>query len=251
MVKYKSTSGALPQFPKDILYIGNLQELKEISITGEWIKIGSMVKLSTLLEERRLPDYIKIPVKGIGSPSIRNLGTMGGNICNASPAGDTLPMLYALDVAIELSSAKGTRKVGIQDFIKGPGKTDIKPNEIMTGIFIKRTEFNRWGYRKVGARKANAISKLSVFCTAQIDQSSVRDIRISFGSVGPTVIRNREIEKEIVQIGVARLKQELGGILEAYADMLSPISDVRSTKDYRKDVSLNILKEIIEGDLIL
>ncbi|MCR3955908.1 MAG: FAD binding domain-containing protein, partial [Gudongella sp.] len=175
MVKYKSTRGALPAFPGDILYLGSLDELKAIEIRDDGIGIGAGVSLSSLILEKGLPDYIKAPVLGIGSPSIRNLGTIGGNICNASPAGDTIPFLYALDSILELKSLEGVRRMGIADFIKGPGKTELKADEILTGIFIPRPDFSRWGYRKVGARKANAISKLSVFYLADIRDSFLKD----------------------------------------------------------------------------
>ncbi len=195
MVKHQATSGALPDFSKNILYIGDLSELKGIEISQEGIRIGAGVKLSALLEEQGIPDYIKRPIQGIGSPAIRNLGTIGGNICNASPAGDSIPLFYALDARLKLVSTKGSRTIGISDFIKGPGKTDLGGDEILTELFIPSYDGHKWAYRKIGARKANAVSKLSVFIMATIDQSLIKDIRIALGAMGPIVIRSRVIEK--------------------------------------------------------
>lgn len=245
MVKHQAISGALPDFPKDILFIGDLNELQGIEITEKDFRIGAGVKLSALLEEKQIPDYMIKPIQGMASPSIRNLGTIGGNICNASPAGDTLPLLYALDAMLELASTRGVRWLKISEFIKGPGKTDIEVDEILTQILIPKLGEYKYGYRKIGVRKANAISKLSVFCLAEIEQSTIKDIRIALGSLGPIVIRSREIEEEIVGLEIEKLSGEIDDIVEAYGKIMTPISDVRSTMDYRRDVALGVLSEII------
>lgn len=251
MVKYKSWSGALPALPNTVVYIGDLEELKSIEIVNDYIYIGSAAKLSAILDLNGIPEYIRQPVKRIGSPPIRNLGTLGGNICNASPAGDSLPMLYALDAELELTSEEGSRLIQVSDFISGPGKTCLKPNEILTRIIIPKNHFNRWGFRKIGSRKANAISKLSVFFTASVDDSSLKDIRITFGALGPTIIRNRELENNLTEKGHNISTTDFEDAIEGYRNAISPISDVRSTKDYRSDVAVGILKEMIEKELMI
>lgn len=246
MVKYKTISGALADFPRDILFLGDLDELKEIEISRKAIRIGAAVKLSTLLKDQAIPPYIKKPLERIGSPAIRNLATIGGNICNASPAGDSLPLLYALDAILELSSSRGTRKVKIGDFIKGPGMTTLKVDEILSGIYLPRYDHYQWGFRKIGARKTNAISKLSIFWIYQSDQSLLKDIRLALGSLGPAVIRSRIIEKTMMGLTIEQLSGESDRILEAYGSVIAPIDDVRSTRAYRGDVALGILREILE-----
>ena len=104
MVKNKNTTSLLPKFNKDLLYVGNLNELKEIKEDENKIKIGAACTLSSLLRVERIPEVLKEAIRHIASPAIRNMGTIGGNICNASPAGDTLPILYALDAKLKLIS---------------------------------------------------------------------------------------------------------------------------------------------------
>lgn len=251
MVKYKSWSGALPALPGTVVYIGDLEELKSTEIVNDYIYIGSAAKLSAIIDLNGIPEYVRQPVKSIGSPPIRNLGTLGGNICNASPAGDSLPMLYALDAELELTSEEGSRLIQISEFILGPGKTCLKQNEILTRIIIQKNHFNRWDFRKIGSRKANAISKLSVFFTASVDNSSLEDIRITFGALGPTIIRRKELENNLTEKGHYISTADFENIIEGYRNALSPISDVRSSKDYRSDVAVGILKEMIEKELMI
>ena len=117
MVKYRRWNGMPPDFPLDVLNIGNLAELKRIEIAEDKIMIGATVTLSELMEHPFVPDYINLPIREMASPAIRNMGTLAGNLCNASSSGDSLPMLYALDAEVTLASVHGTRKLPIRQFI--------------------------------------------------------------------------------------------------------------------------------------
>lgn len=251
MVKNKSWGGTLPKFSRDILYMGDLEELKGIEIDQDKVVIGAATKISSIVNNALIPDYIRRPVRSIGSPAIRNLGSIGGNICNASPAGDSLPCLYALNAVLELSSTDRKRIIAISDFIIGPGKTILKEDEILTKIMIPLDNFTNWRFEKTGSRKANAIAKLSMFMASRILDGSIEDIRITFGALGPVVIRSHEIEERLIGADLSKDTGILDEVIEMYSTAISPISDVRSTRDYRHATAIGILKEMLQKELIL
>lgn len=251
MVKNKSWGGSLPKYSRDILYIGELDELKEIIIIQGKITIGAATKLSSIINSSWIPDYIRQPLRSIGSPAIRNLGSIGGNICNASPAGDSLPYLYALDAGLELSSIDGKRIIPISEFIIGPGKTILKEDELLTKIIIPVDSFTNWRFEKTGSRKANAIAKLSVFMASRLRDGSIEDIRITFGALGPIVIRSYETEKRLIGADLSKDSGLLDEVIEMYSSAISPISDIRSTRDYRRSTAVGLLKEMLLKELIL
>ncbi|BBE29999.1 xanthine dehydrogenase FAD-binding subunit XdhB [Tepiditoga spiralis] len=242
MVKYKNLS--IPNIKNTVIFISDLKELKNIKI-NEKIEIGACVTQSELIHSN-LPNIIKNISSQISSPAIRNLGTIGGNICNASPAGDLLPLLYSLDSKLTLQSYDSIQEVLIYDFIISPGKIKLKENEILTKISFKNINFNNIYYKKVGTRKSNALSKISFLGLANINnENKIEDIRISFGAVGPTVIRNKELENSLINKKVNDLR--INRILNSYSEVIKPIDDLRSTSKYRKTVSLNLLENFLRG----
>ncbi len=243
MIRHRALAGRLPAWHYDVLYIADIQALKEITIDDEQISIGACVTMAELLNHPKIPHFIKRPLMEIGSPAIRNTATLGGNIGNASPAGDALTMLVALDALILLRSKRnGERKVPIREFLTGPKQTSLKEDELIIKIMIPNTDFHVLYYKKVGARNANAITKLSLY--ALTDQHN-RDIRIAFGSMGPKIIRDRESELALLK---ADPKERVALALERYGQLLMPVDDVRSTKRYRKQVALNLLKDFMERE---
>lgn len=245
MVKYRGWSGTIVDFPKDILIIGHLRELQEISIENAAVKIGAAVTFSQILKDKRIPDYIKLPISNIGSPSIRNLGTIGGNVCNSSPAGDSLPMLYALDAELTIESKDKTYTDSISNFITGPGKNILKGDEILKYVTIPLREYNKVYYRKVGQRKANSISKVSFFAVANVDNSEIKEVRIAVGAVSPTVIRSLESENLLKSIKKDNLPKAIDEVMANFKKLINPIDDVRSTKEYRRKVSMNLIENFL------
>ena len=139
-----------------------------------------------------------MPLNEMASPAIRNIATIGGNVCNASPAADTLPMLYALDASVCLQSAAGVEIVPVQDFILGPGRTKLDNNQILTEIRIPVRYNWTCTYKKLGMRRANSLSKLSFYAITLHTDDHLQDIRIAYGAIAPTVIRCQEAEREIL-----------------------------------------------------
>jgi len=198
MVKRGRLRGLAPYFEKPVLFLHRVKELMGVKFEEGRVRIGALSTLSEILENRDIPLILKYAIAEIASPAIRNLATIGGNICNASPAGDTLPPLYVMNARVVLSSFTSEREMKIMDFIKGPGSTDLKEEELLKEIIIPVEFFNIVFYRKVGTRKANSLSKVSFAGVARLDDGIIKDIRISFGAVAPTPLRAPEIEEEII-----------------------------------------------------
>ena len=171
------------------------------------------------------------------------MATLAGNIGNASPAGDSLVPLVLNDASVILSSVNGNREVLVKDFIQGVRKIDRKPNEMITEIIIKPQELNYF-YRKVGARKAESITKVSFLGGYKIENNVIKDFRIAFGSVSIKVVRNLEVEKKYIGKNIKELNEE--EVIKDYAPLVTPITDQRSNKEYRHKVAMNLLKKFLQ-----
>jgi xanthine dehydrogenase FAD-binding subunit len=214
--------------------------------TSYRLVIGAAVTYADLLADSRIPEVLRDAIKGIAAPAIRNLGTLGGNICNASPAGDTLPVLYALDAKLILETTQGEQAIPIEDFIVGVKKTTLQPTQLLTKIVIPIRE-NAYTYYKAGARKAQAIAKISFAGIHRVHEGIIRDVHIAFGAVGPTVLRSREIEENLV--GLNKTELDVENIMKMYDKLMLPIDDQRSTARYRKKICLNLLREYLTSGL--
>jgi CO/xanthine dehydrogenase FAD-binding subunit len=245
MVKYRCWNGMPPNFSMDVLHIGNLAELKRIEIVEGKLMIGAAVTLSELLEHPLVPDYIKLPIRQMASPAIRNMGTLAGNLCNASSSGDSLPMLYALEAEVTLASMHGTRKLPVAQFITFAKQTLLQPDELVTEIMIPLSDFPIVYYRKVGGRKVNAISKASFYAVAIKKAGVIEDVRIAFGSVAPTAVRDRACEEILIRTSEAELDAKIETLRTRYGELFAPLNDTRSTADYRRRVSLQLLEDFI------
>ncbi len=249
MVKRGRLRGLAPYFEKPVLFLHKVKELTGVKFEEGRLIIGALSTLSEILENRDITLILKYAIAEIASPAIRNLATIGGNICNASPAGDTLPPLYVMNARVVLSSFTSEREMKIMDFIKGPGSTDLKEEELLKEIIIPVEFFNIVFYRKVGTRKANSLSKVSFAGVARLDDGIIKDIRISFGAVAPTPLRAPEIEEEIIGKNKVKIIAKIPDILEKYARIIRPIDDQRSTARYRKTISLKILEYFLKEEI--
>lgn len=247
MVSRKRWSGLTPLFEKPVLFIDHLDALKGVESDGNCVKIGSACTFTSLLENGEIPGFFKDVLSQIASPAIRNIATIGGNICNASPAGDTLPILYALNASLVLAAVGSSRTIAIDNFITGPGETVINENELVKEIVIPKDEFNVFFYKKVGARRANSCSKLSFTGLARVVKGKIGDIRIAFGAVSPTVVRSREIEQKMKNKSVSDIEKMLPEWSNSYSLILDPIDDQRCNRRYRKKISLRILEHFLRS----
>ncbi|MEW5815217.1 MAG: FAD binding domain-containing protein [Spirochaetota bacterium] len=241
MVTYRGVSETSTVFPDPVLFVDGIAEIKEIKRAADgFLSIGAGCTLTSVLSNNGVPALIKAAVGEIAAPAIRNRATLAGNICNSSPAGDSLPALYVLGAKLKLLSSSTERVVPVEKFITGPGKNVLRNDEILTEIIIPLHVFSIIYYRKVGTRKANALSKLSIAAAADVKEEKLMDIRVALGAVGPTIIRDRDIESGMIGLNIKNIKIEK--ILKAYENLIRPIDDQRSTAAYRKKVTLNLVK---------
>jgi CO/xanthine dehydrogenase FAD-binding subunit len=219
--------------PDTVIALRNIPEFQRWNIDAATglVHIGSSVPYATMEHgdlAKALPALAEA-ARTVGSPQIRAAGSIGGNLGTCSPAGDSLPVLAALEAVVHLQSESSRRSVSFAEFMVGPKRNSRLPNEIITGVSIPIT--NGWqGYAKVGVRNAMVISVASV-CLAIHDNK----VRIALGSVGPTIIRCTESENWINSIGLANIDHSLA---KEFADHVRaesrPIDDHRSTAEYRR-----------------
>lgn len=245
LVKFKSS---ILSEPKVFINIKKINELQKIKEDENGVEIGSTLTMNEIIENNIINDRYPIliqAIKMIGSPQIRNMGTIGGNIANASPASDSVPALLVLDARVKLIKKSSERIIPLKDFSIGPGKTKLEKGEIIESIIIPRLNSQSRGYFiKVGTRKSLAISKVSLAMIGVSDQNKVSDVKIALGAVAPTVIRAFKtesfLEKKVVD---EKIIEQAGNIL---MDESCPIDDFRSTAIYRKKIIKNLLKKAIE-----
>ena len=215
------------------LDLQGLRTLRGIRARGDTLVIGALTTYTELiaspLVRRRLPILAEAS-RWVGSPQIQNRGTLGGNVANASPAGDTLPVLAVAEATVVLRSADGERRVPFDGFYTGYRQTAMRPDELIVAIEIPPVEGRQW-FRKVGTRAAQAISKV-VMAAVRAPHP-----RIALGSVAPTVVRVPRTEAVLAAGGT------LADAQAVLMDEIRPIDDLRSTAAYRRRVSANLLAQ--------
>lgn len=189
IVNIHKKSSRLPHFDY-LLDISNIEELKFIALKKQFLEIGSLITHTQLIEDKLIAKYfpiLKFAAQTIGSPQIRNRGTIGGNIVNASPAADLLPPLIALKARVELVSPGGKRELTLTEFLSGPYQTKLQENELLTTIKIPLlNEGYLANFQKIGRRKSLAIARLSLALVTRIDSENIfQDSRIVPGSATP------------------------------------------------------------------
>ena len=233
---------------KKFLSIWRLPELRGIELTPEHVTLGALTTYTEVRRNGTLAGEFPLLARAAaetGGIATQNRGTLGGNIANASPAADSPPALLVYDAELEIISARGSRRVRYHGFHSGYKKMDLRDDELIRTIRLPRgREGWRQYYRKVGTRRAQAISKVCFAGAARVDAGRVSDLRIALGSVAPTVVRAAETEK--VLRGEKLTPAVLRAAQEVLAHEIGPIDDMRSTARYRRRVAQNLLAEFIE-----
>jgi CO/xanthine dehydrogenase FAD-binding subunit len=232
-----------------VVDITAVSEIRTIEILPNEIQIGGGATWTQLLAASlpRAFDALKLAAREVGSVQIQNRGTVAGNLCNASPAADGIPPLLALDAEVELVSSHGTRRMPLDDFVLGNRKTAREPGEILARVIVPREEESAASaFLKLGARRYLVISISMVAVILATEQSGkVRTARVAVGSCAARAQRLRELERELPGQDARR---GLGGIVVArHLAALSPIDDIRSTAEYRRDASLTLIRRAIEA----
>lgn len=232
----------LPDFQRAVLFIGHLAECRGISDERGSLKIGAATTLSEIQEDLRVPHLLRQAVEVMASPAVRNIATLGGNICHASPAGDSLPPLYVCDATVTLQSVRGERDLKLAEFIAGPGRTDLRDEEILTAINIPACETTSTWYHKVATRRSAALAKLSLAAQATVRDGILDDLRLAVGAIAPTVVRSRPVEEFLIGRTATDVHRLWPEIMKKYDDLLAPIDDQRSTATYRRKTTLRLIR---------
>src|SRR5437870_4396088 len=233
-------AGKLPH--QNYLNIWKLPELRGIEVTSTFVSLGALTTTSEVQNHEILRKEFPMlcqAAKETGGIAIQNRGTLGGNIVNASPAADSPPALLAYDAELELVSAKGSRTIPYHSFHTGYKQMNIRPEELLRAIRLPRVtgELTHY-YRKVGTRKAQAISKVCFAGVARMNADQIADVRIALGSVAPIPIRCIQTEDSLRNKAINL--ETLAAAKAALTTEIAPIDDLRSTRDYRLRVSLNL-----------
>lgn len=230
--------------PLALIGLEKITEFQGVREEDDHLWIGAATTHGRLLNDPRIRRHLPVLAKALerlGSPAIRNMGTLGGNICTASPAGDTLPPLTVLEAELELCSGNAGRVVPLRAFITGPGQTRLRKGEILTGIRIRKpAAYNIHHFEKIGQRKALACAVASLAALIRTSPEGIIEaVRLAWGSVGPTVVTSPAVEEMLVGERFSPSVWEKAALLARQA--VSPIDDIRATADYRRLVSGNLL----------
>jgi len=245
----KMRSGLLS--PELLLDISDLPELREIRNIGSKIEIGAAVTQSELLASEivreRLPLLITV-LSQLGCVQIRNRGTLGGNLVNASPAADSAVPLLLFDAEVILTGSQGERQLAVKDFFRGPGKTALSNGEFLRAVLIPLPNPKLSPlFHKIGRRKALTIAIASLGALLHVEGDLIQEVRLAAGSVAPTPIRLRRVEER------ANGKRVTASLIEEARKLalqsVSPIDDIRASADYRRTVIADLVAHLFEGVL--
>jgi xanthine dehydrogenase small subunit len=229
------------------LDIWRVNELRGIGDEGAHLRIGALTTYTELIRspliQRHAPALVAASLT-IGAVQIQNRGTLGGNIVNASPAGDSLPVLAAYDAELEIGSARGLRQVAFNTFYTGYRRTVLAADELLVAVRLPKLKVGeRDFFCKVGTRRAQAISKVVMAARATASERVIESASIAVGSVAPTVIRASQTEALLA--GQAITSDLIKHAQDMIAREVSPISDLRSTEHYRRTVTGNVLAKCL------
>ncbi len=243
MVRMRRCAGAAPAFARPVVFLDRCPELRGIRALADHVEIGAMTSLAELERSRLVHQLLREAVRQMGGPALRSIATIGGNICNASPAADTLPFLYAADAFVQIAGPGGERTIPVRELVTGPGRTSLRAGEIVRAVSVPVLPPVLWTWRKVGTRRANALTKVSVAAFASFQRGRIRTARIALGAVAPTVVRLQALEALLEADG-----QGAGPIADAIRvvrEAVQPIDDQRSTADYRREVAVGLVRAFL------
>ena len=235
--------------PPAVLDLSRLSELRGVSTDGYDVIIGALTTYTdlrtSLVLSARMPALVQAAAT-VGAAQIQNRGTIGGNICNASPAGDTLPVLLAVDAEFDVGSVAGVRSISARTFWTGYRQTALRDDELLLRIRFPVDRSRHTRYRKVGTRAAQAISKVVMALSYRDDDGVWRDVRLALGSVAATTIRASATEAVLEG---SRPSESVAGVAATtLAHEIAPIDDVRSTAGYRRSVSARVLHRLLREE---
>jgi len=236
-----------PDENANYLFLAKVPEMKNIVDDSEYIRIGAACTFTDIMESELAPAILKKAVSQIAAPAIRNLGTVGGNICNGSPKADSALIFFATDAKLRLVSSRGERVLPITEFYLGRKNTSLQADELLVEILMKRTGLSNYYYKKVGARNALAISRVSFAAIFTINQGKIANCMTAFGAVSDVIIRRADIDDMFIGKTIDEAKNVKEEYLTAYAQAIVPIRG-RISAEYRKAVCMNLLRDFLASN---
>lgn len=237
--------GVPAQLPGAVLDLTALPELRGIK-PGDGLRIGAATTWSEIAEAR-LPVALRAlqdAARQVGGRQIQNAGTLGGNLCNASPAADGVPPLLVLGAEVELAGAGGSRRLALSDFITGPRKTALRADEILVAVHLPAAALTgKSAFAKLGARSHLVISIAMAAARLVMDGGRIVDCSLALGACSPVAMRLPMVESALI----GATAHEVAGRLQNVdlASVISPISDIRATADYRLKAAKELVRQAV------
>jgi CO/xanthine dehydrogenase FAD-binding subunit len=233
--------------PPAVINVKRIPRLGEIDVGADTIRLGSLTTLTALIEHPIIQaEYPVLPftARYMGSPAIRHLATVGGNLCNASPAADLAPVLLVLDAEVEIVGLAGARRLPLDRFFRGPGETALGAGELLAWLELPRKHAS-WAvrYERLDVRRAMDIAIAGVAVALRRDGARVAEARLALGAVAPTPRRVPEAEAELLAGGLVPSAADRAAELAMAA--ARPIGDVRATAEYRREMVGTLVRRVL------
>lgn len=232
----------------DYLFLNNIASLKCIYQDDHYLHIGAGCTFSDVNQHPLIPDLLKQAMAELAAPAIRNRGTIGGNIGNGSAKADSVLIFFVYDAMICLQSSRGIRTLPIEAFYLNNKQLDLRADELIVDVMIPRQNVVTHYYKKIGARKALAISRVAFTGIIDIEDDIIKHFAVAFGAIESKVVRRKELDKTMIGLSIKEAKVQAKVLIETYEKTLAPISG-RISADYRKSVCLNLLKDFLKTHL--
>jgi CO/xanthine dehydrogenase FAD-binding subunit len=243
-------TGEIGEPPERVMDLWALDDLRGIRVDGDALAIGALTTYTQIRRSHEVAEFLPALAEAaatIGAAQIQNRGTLGGNAANASPAGDTLPLLLATDAELVVGSGRGERTVPAVEFWPSYRQTALAADELILRIRFPLAGQRQVRFRKVGTRRAQAISKVVMALSWQpAPEGTWREVRLALGSVAATPVRAPRTEATLE--GAAPNAETADAAAEALRAEIQPIDDVRSSADYRREVAARVLHRLIRDE---
>lgn len=232
-----------------IVYINHLTELKGIHIIDDQILLGALTSYGDLLDSQEIKlqlPYFSDSLTYFASPLLQTMATIGGNLANGSPTADITPLLLVLNAQLKLLRKSKMRIISVSEFYKGYKKFNLKPNEIIGAILIPKNAEKGFitYYNKVGSRKSLTIAKVSIAAMKKVENNIIKEVRIAAGALNEFPRRLPLLEKYLTNKTIDNINHD--EIMNCLKSEITPISDLRSDKEYRFEVAFNLIKEFLD-----
>ena len=226
------------------LFLHKVPEMCGITDDGRYIRIGASVTFTETAKSPLCPAILREAILQIAAPAIRNLGTIGGNIGNGSPKADSALIFFVTDSKLRLMSTRGERIIPIKEFYLGRNKLTLEPDELIVEVLMPKHDVSRYYYRKVGAREALAISRISFAGLMAERDGRIINCAVSIGAISDVIVRQDDIDAMLIGKTIEEAKTLKAAYLDAYDTAIVPIRGRVSAK-YRKDVCMNLLRDFL------